>query len=247
MTVHHPKAKGQFFWNVFCTTACLTAGYLWFIVQLQQEVQEQQNEISRETRLKEKLDKEVKKLHMDMEAKTGDIRALNMQVQRATEEQQRLEQQIKELKVNTDNRENMFKNKWLSNMPDYEEIIIFIFNLTTVSFLRYNWNDTLIVQYNRSLVAVIKTWFLLNQRLWEFYNGWLSVNQVKPQWSDIYEHLFTTHPHRLSSVIVTNIELKRMNIICNDFNLHIIRWSFCNTDIIINPSVVSIQSQIIRE
>lgn len=80
-------------------------------MQLQQELQEQQNEISRETRLKEKLDKEVKKLHMDMEAKTGDIRALNMQVQRATEEQQRLEQQIKELKVNTDKRENTFKNK----------------------------------------------------------------------------------------------------------------------------------------
>lgn len=80
-------------------------------MQLQQELQEQQNEISRETRLKEKLDKEVKKLHMDMEAKTGDIRALNVQVQRATEEQQRLEQQLKELKVNTDKRENILKNK----------------------------------------------------------------------------------------------------------------------------------------
>lgn len=59
----------------------------------------QQNEISRETRLKEKLDKEVKQLHADMEAKMGDIRALNLQGQKAKEEQQRLEQQLKEQKV----------------------------------------------------------------------------------------------------------------------------------------------------
>ncbi|XP_070700110.1 cilia- and flagella-associated protein 58 [Pempheris klunzingeri] len=69
------------------------------ISQLQQELQVQQNEISREMRLKEKLDKEVKQLHIDMEAKMGDIKALNVQGQRAKEEQQRLEQQLKELKV----------------------------------------------------------------------------------------------------------------------------------------------------
>lgn len=50
-------------------------------------------------RLKEKLDKEVKQLHIDVEAKMGDIKALNLQGQRAKEEQQRLEQQLKELKV----------------------------------------------------------------------------------------------------------------------------------------------------
>lgn len=88
-------------------------------MQLQQQLQAQQNEISRETRLKEKLDKEVKKLHVDMEAKAGDIRALTVQLQRATEEQQRLEQQLKELKVNTDNREKTIKRKLPSNTPDY--------------------------------------------------------------------------------------------------------------------------------
>lgn len=51
-------------------------------------------------RLKEKLDKEVKQLHIDMEAKMGDIKALNLHGQRAKEEQQRQEQQLKELKVN---------------------------------------------------------------------------------------------------------------------------------------------------
>uniref|UniRef100_UPI0037E95453 cilia- and flagella-associated protein 58 n=1 Tax=Semicossyphus pulcher TaxID=241346 RepID=UPI0037E95453 len=69
------------------------------ISQLQQELQVQQNEISREMRFKEKLDKEVKQLHVDMEAKTGDIKALNVQVQKTKEEQQKLEQQLKELKA----------------------------------------------------------------------------------------------------------------------------------------------------
>lgn len=50
-------------------------------------------------RLKDKLDKEVKQLHIDMEAKMGDIKALNLQGERAREEQQRLEQQLRDLKV----------------------------------------------------------------------------------------------------------------------------------------------------
>ncbi|XP_029375725.1 cilia- and flagella-associated protein 58 [Echeneis naucrates] len=69
------------------------------ISQLQQELQVQQNEISREMRLKEKLDKEVKQLHIEMEAKMADIKALNLQGQRAKDEQQRMEQQLKELKI----------------------------------------------------------------------------------------------------------------------------------------------------
>lgn len=59
----------------------------------------QQNEISREMRLKEKLDKEVKQMHVDMEARMGEIKVLNLQGQKAKEEQQKLEQQLKELKV----------------------------------------------------------------------------------------------------------------------------------------------------
>lgn len=69
--------------------------------KLQQELQVQQNEISREMRLKEKLDKEVKQLQTDMESKMGEIKALNQQGQRAKEEQQRLEQQLKDIKVNS--------------------------------------------------------------------------------------------------------------------------------------------------
>lgn len=50
-------------------------------------------------RLKDKLDKEVKQLNLDMEAKVMDIKALNLEGQKAREEQHKLEQQIRELKV----------------------------------------------------------------------------------------------------------------------------------------------------
>lgn len=50
-------------------------------------------------RLKDKLDKEVKQLNLDVEAKMMDIKALNLEGQKAREEQHKLEQQIRELKV----------------------------------------------------------------------------------------------------------------------------------------------------
>lgn len=77
---------------------------LHFYFQLQQELQVQQNKISREIRLKEKLDKEIQQLHTDMEAKMAEIKALNIQGQKAKEEQQRLEQQLKDLKVSRGGR-----------------------------------------------------------------------------------------------------------------------------------------------
>ncbi|KAM4726208.1 cilia- and flagella-associated protein 58 [Anableps anableps] len=69
------------------------------ISRLQQELQVQQNEISREMRVKEKLDKEIQQLHADMEAKMAEIKALNTQGQKAKEQQQRLEHQLKDLKI----------------------------------------------------------------------------------------------------------------------------------------------------
>lgn len=39
-------------------------------------------------------------MQLDLEARMGDIKALNQQGQRTKEEQQRVEQQLKELKVN---------------------------------------------------------------------------------------------------------------------------------------------------
>uniref|UniRef100_A0A3P9LTT2 Cilia and flagella associated protein 58 n=1 Tax=Oryzias latipes TaxID=8090 RepID=A0A3P9LTT2_ORYLA len=72
------------------------------LAQLQQELQVQQNDISREVRLKEKLDKEVQQLHTDMEAKLGEIKSLSLQVQKAKEEQQRLGLLLKEQRMLND-------------------------------------------------------------------------------------------------------------------------------------------------
>ncbi|XP_023653651.1 cilia- and flagella-associated protein 58 [Paramormyrops kingsleyae] len=69
------------------------------ISQLQQDIQVCQNECSRESRRKEKLEKEVAQLHADLDARQTDIRALNLQIQRSNDEQQRLEQQLREQKI----------------------------------------------------------------------------------------------------------------------------------------------------
>lgn len=58
-----------------------------------------QNECSRETRQKEKLEKELKQLHADVEAQQMEIKTLNAQCQRGNDEQQRMGQQLHEQKV----------------------------------------------------------------------------------------------------------------------------------------------------
>ncbi|XP_006630821.2 cilia- and flagella-associated protein 58 [Lepisosteus oculatus] len=69
------------------------------ISQLQQDIQVRQNECSRETRRKEKLEKEVKQLQADLDAKQSEIKSLNLQSQWSKEEQQKLEQQLREQKI----------------------------------------------------------------------------------------------------------------------------------------------------
>ncbi|XP_060754267.1 cilia- and flagella-associated protein 58 [Neoarius graeffei] len=69
------------------------------ILQLQQDIQMRQNECSRETRQKEKLEKELKQLHADVEAQQLELKSLNAQCQRGNDEQQRMEQQLHEQKI----------------------------------------------------------------------------------------------------------------------------------------------------
>ncbi|KAI1886815.1 hypothetical protein AGOR_G00199690 [Albula goreensis] len=69
------------------------------ILQLQQDIQVRQNECSRETRKRERLEKEAKQLQSELEAKQSEIKVLNLQCQRSKEEQQRMEQQLREQKI----------------------------------------------------------------------------------------------------------------------------------------------------
>lgn len=51
-------------------------------------------------RQKERLEKELKQLRADLEAQQLEIKALNTQWQRGNDEQQKIEQQLHEQKVN---------------------------------------------------------------------------------------------------------------------------------------------------
>ncbi|KAI5618447.1 cilia- and flagella-associated protein 58, partial [Silurus asotus] len=72
---------------------------LYSSLQLQQDIQVLQNDCSRESRMKEKLEKELKQLRADAEAQQLEIKTLSGQCQRGSEEQQRLEQNLQEQKI----------------------------------------------------------------------------------------------------------------------------------------------------
>ncbi|NXH14187.1 CFA58 protein, partial [Bucco capensis] len=69
------------------------------LMQLQQEIQLHQNEASRETRRKEKLEKELKNLLAEMDNKQAEIKNLQQLIQRNKEEQLKMEQHLKEQKI----------------------------------------------------------------------------------------------------------------------------------------------------
>ncbi|KFQ44776.1 Coiled-coil domain-containing protein 147, partial [Nestor notabilis] len=69
------------------------------IMQLQQDIQVQQNEVTREARKKEKLEKELKNLLAEMDDKQTEIKNLQKDIQRNKEEQLKMEQHLKEQKI----------------------------------------------------------------------------------------------------------------------------------------------------
>ncbi|XP_029923983.1 cilia- and flagella-associated protein 58-like [Myripristis murdjan] len=69
------------------------------IFQLQQEYQVQRNKWYQEMCLREKLEKEVKQLHVDIETSAAVAESQILQVQRAREEEQQAEQKLKELEL----------------------------------------------------------------------------------------------------------------------------------------------------
>jgi len=73
--------------------------YLPSVLQLQQDIQMKQNEVQRETRKREKMDKELTSEKKDLEARTAEIKALQGQLQRSKDDNTRLELQLKEQRV----------------------------------------------------------------------------------------------------------------------------------------------------
>ncbi|XP_042719486.1 cilia- and flagella-associated protein 58 [Lagopus leucura] len=69
------------------------------ILQLQQEIQMRNNEVSREARKKEKMDKDLKNLQAEIVNKQAEIKNLQQRVQKNKEEQLKMEQNLKEQKM----------------------------------------------------------------------------------------------------------------------------------------------------
>ncbi|NWR74985.1 CFA58 protein, partial [Centropus unirufus] len=69
------------------------------VMQLQEEIQLQQNEASREARKKEKMEKELKDLLAEMSDKQAEIKNLQQHIERKKEEELKLEEHLKEQKI----------------------------------------------------------------------------------------------------------------------------------------------------
>ncbi|XP_034372574.1 cilia- and flagella-associated protein 58 [Arvicanthis niloticus] len=69
------------------------------ICQFQQEIQHRQNEASRESRKKEKLEKELRQIQSDMDGRQSEMKSMQQYMHKSKEELQRLEQQLKEQKI----------------------------------------------------------------------------------------------------------------------------------------------------
>lgn len=66
---------------------------------MREEIQAKNQEVDRETRRKAKLEKDLKAVQADCEAKVQDIKAKQNQLQKAEEEYKRCEQQLRETRV----------------------------------------------------------------------------------------------------------------------------------------------------
>jgi len=68
-------------------------------MQLNQDIQVRSNEAQRESRKKDKLERELKQSKADLDAKNSEIKSLTAQIEKHKAENQRLEQSLKEQRV----------------------------------------------------------------------------------------------------------------------------------------------------
>ena len=74
--------------------------WLLFLLQLKEDIQVRSNEAQREARKKEKIEKELKQAKSDLETRTAELKTKAGNLQRAQEDITKLEQQLKEQRVN---------------------------------------------------------------------------------------------------------------------------------------------------
>ena len=68
-------------------------------MQLQHDIQMKQSEVQRETRKKDKMERELANEKKEVDNKVGEIKSLQSQLQRCKDDNIRMEQQLKEQRV----------------------------------------------------------------------------------------------------------------------------------------------------
>ncbi|XP_038070552.1 cilia- and flagella-associated protein 58-like [Patiria miniata] len=97
------------------------------IAELAQDIQVRSNEAQRETRRKEKLDRELKQSKVELEQKAGDIKTMHLQTQRYKDDIGRLETQLKEQKIlfeRTVKDMDVLNQRFSKLQQDYEQQLI---------------------------------------------------------------------------------------------------------------------------
>ena len=79
-----------------CLELCVS---MFFSIQLQQDIQVRSNEAQRESRKKDKLERELRQARTDVDQKTVDIKTLQTQIERYKQDMTKTEQQLKEQRV----------------------------------------------------------------------------------------------------------------------------------------------------
>lgn len=86
-------------------------------MQMREEIQAKNQEVDRETRRKAKLEKDLKAVQAECEAKVQDIKAKQNQLQKAEEEYKRCEQQLRETRVRLTKQHRTLHNVACSLVP----------------------------------------------------------------------------------------------------------------------------------
>ena len=73
--------------------------YISFLQQLQQDIQVRSNEAQRESRKKDKLERELRQAKADLDTKGAEIKTLQGQIERYKLDINKTEQQLKEQRV----------------------------------------------------------------------------------------------------------------------------------------------------
>ncbi|XP_071792879.1 cilia- and flagella-associated protein 58-like [Asterias amurensis] len=97
------------------------------IAELAQDIQVRSNEAQRETRRKEKLDRELKQSRVELEQKAGDIKTMQLQTGRYKDDIGRLETQLKEQKIlyeRTLKDTDVLNQRFSKLQQDYEQQLI---------------------------------------------------------------------------------------------------------------------------